>query len=125
MTEETIKNGISLRTSALFFQTYYLQERVFDIFNKLIFKYDPDHVNFHNKPMFCMIRGNHVYTLNHDVKPLQQKYDNDDLIVVKANPNYQINENKKVHEYKMIESVNDVLRIFQTTEDEKKNRLLI
>mgnify|MGYP007086131874 CR=1 FL=1 len=53
-------------------------------------------------------------------KTLQQKYDNDDLIIVKANPNYQINENKKVHEYKMIESVNDVLRIFQTTDDEKQ-----
>ena len=42
-----------------------------------------------------MIKGNHVYTLNHDVKTLQQKYDNDDLIVIKASPNYQINENKK------------------------------
>ena len=43
-----------------------------------------------------MIKGNHVYTLNHDVKKLQQKYKNDDLTVVKASPNYQINENKKI-----------------------------
>jgi len=67
-----------------------------------------------------MRKGNHVYTLNYNLKTIQQKYDNDDLIVVKANPNYMINENKQVHEYKMIESVNDVLRIFQTTEDEKQ-----
>ena len=70
--------------------------------------------------MFCMIKGNHVYTLNYNIKTLQQKYDNDNLIVVKASPNYHINENKKVNEYKMIESVNDLLRIFQTTEDEKQ-----
>ena len=67
-----------------------------------------------------MIKGNHVYTLNYKLKTIQQKYENDNLIVVKASPNYRINENKKIHEYKMIESVNDVLRIFQTTEDEKQ-----
>jgi len=120
ITEETIKHGISLNKIVLFFQKYNLQLRVFDIFKKLIFKYDPERVNFHNKPMFCMIKGNHVYTLNHNVKSLQQKYDNDDSIIVRASPNYRINENKQVHEYKMIESVNDVLRIVQTTEDEKQ-----
>ena len=88
-------------------------------FYKLIFKYDPDIRNHHNKPMFCMIKGNHVYTLNHDIKTLQQKYENDKLTVVKASPNYKINENKKLHAYKMIESVNDLIEIFKTSEDEK------
>ena len=70
-----------------------------------------------------MIEGNHVYTLNHDLKVLQQKYENDSLTVVKASPNYQINESKKLHEYKMVESVDDLIEIFKTTEDE--NKLLI
>ena len=90
------------------FEKYNLQLRVFDIFDKLIFKYDPEQVNFHNKPMFCMIKGNHVCTLNYNIKTLQHKYENDHSIVVRASPNYHINENKKVHEYKIIESVNDL-----------------
>jgi len=64
MTEETIKNGISLNKIVVFFQKYNLQLRVFDIIGKLIFKYDPAHHNHNNKPMYCMIKGNHVYTLN-------------------------------------------------------------
>ena len=119
MTEETIKQGISVNKIVLFFKKYNLQLRVFDIFYKLIFKYDPEHHNHNNKPMYCMKKGNHVYTLNHDIKRLQQKYGNDDLVVVKASSNYQINENKKLHEYKMIESVEDLIEIFKTSEDEK------
>jgi len=57
------------------------------------------------------------------VKRLQQKYDNDDLITVRASPNYHINENKQVHEYKIIESVNDLLHIFK--QPRMKNKLLI
>ena len=67
-----------------------------------------------------MIKSNRVYTLNHDLKLLQQKYENDNLTVVKASSNYEINENKKLHEYKMVETVNDLIEIFKTTEDEKQ-----
>jgi hypothetical protein len=46
-----------------------------------------------------MINGNHGDTLNHDINTLQQKHkDEDDLIVIKANPNYQINEHNTIHE---------------------------
>ena len=67
-----------------------------------------------------MVKDNRVYTLKHDVNTLQQTYDNDDLNVVKASPNYHMNENKKVHEYKMIEPLHDLLGFFQTIVDEKQ-----
>ena len=59
-----------------------------------------------------MIKEKHVYTLNHDLKTLQQKYkDEYDLSIIRANPNYQINENKEIHPYKMIQSIDDVLNM--------------
>ena len=94
------------------FEKYILKLRVFDICYKLIYKYDPKHYDNNNKPMYCLIKGNHVYTLNHDLKTLQQKFkDEDDLNIINANPNYQINENRTIHKYKMIESIDDILNI--------------
>ena len=62
MTEDTIKHGISVNNILPFFVKYKLQLRVFDIFDKLIFMYDPPIRNHHNKIMYCLIKGNHVYT---------------------------------------------------------------
>ena len=46
--------------------------------------------------MYCMMKGNHVYTLNYNIKTLQQKYETDNLIVVKASPNYHKEENTRL-----------------------------
>jgi hypothetical protein len=58
-----------------------------------------------------MVKDDHVYTLNHDVKPLCQNQDRKNPIVVKASSNYHINENKTPIKYKMIETIDDVLKI--------------
>lgn len=43
--------------------------------------------------MYCMIKGNHVYTLNHDLKSLNQNIDNDEnTFTIKTNSDYHINE---------------------------------
>ena len=57
---------------------YKLMLRVFDVFYKLIFKYDPLVENSNNKPMYVLADGDHVYTLNHDLKRLEQKQDVED-----------------------------------------------
>ena len=119
--EENIKNGVSLNQIKPFFKKYKLKLRVFDIFYKMIYKFDPEMYDNNNKPMYCLIKGNHIYTLNYDLKTLQQKYkDEDDLTIIRANPNYPINENRAIHEYKMIESVNDILNILKTTDNDEK-----
>ena len=52
--------------------------------------------------MYCLIKGNHVYTLNRDLKTLQQKIktsEDETHIIGKANPNYHVNDNinKKIN----------------------------
>ena len=121
MTEDTIKNGISANNILPCFVKYKLQLRVFDIFGKLVFMYDPPIKSHHNKVMYCLIKGNHAYTLNHDLKALQQKIQTpeDKHFISKASPNYHINDNdnKKAIEYKMIEHVNDLLQLLEITKN--------
>jgi hypothetical protein len=74
-TEENVKDGLSIQDVLPFFEKHRLQLRVFDKFCKMTFKYDPANRNHHNKPMYCMMTDGHIYTLNHDVKRLEQNQD--------------------------------------------------
>ena len=77
-------------------KTYTLFLRVYDCFGKLVHRHDPLTYDTNNdKKMYCMIKGNHVYTLNHNLKSLNQKIeDDDDTFRVKVHTDYYINEDK-------------------------------
>ena len=49
-TEETIKDGLTIDDILPFFQHFNLRLRVFDLFYKMIFKYEPEHYDNNNKP---------------------------------------------------------------------------
>ena len=72
-TEDNIKQELTVDHVLPFFVKYKLMLRVFDVFYKLIFKYDPPVWNSNNPPMYELADGDHVYTLNHDLKRLEQK----------------------------------------------------
>ena len=90
------------------------------MYGKCIVKYNPPVRNHHNKIAYCMVKGDHVYTLNHDLKSLQQKQDDVKQVIVKASSDYRVNEDKKPTEYKMIESINDVLTMIEEAKDDKR-----
>ena len=77
-TEENIKEGLSVEDILTFFIKYKLRLRVFDMFCKLIFRYDPPSFNNHNKVLYCMTKGDHIYTLNYNIKSLEQKQNDED-----------------------------------------------
>jgi len=92
-TEETLKQGITLNEIIPFFIKYNLHLRVFHPFYKLIYQYNPPVSDHNNKRMYCMIKGNHVYTLNHDLNILNQELDqDDDAMKVKVSSNLHIKE---------------------------------
>ena len=65
--------------------------RVFDIFYKYIFKYDPPIENHNNKAMFVLADGDHVYTLSQDLKRLEQMQECDDpQYMLTASTDYMI-----------------------------------
>ena len=83
-TEATVKLGISVKDVLPFFQQYRLQLRVFDVFGKMICRHEPETRNPHNKVMYCMVKGNHVYTLNNNLASLEQKMNAKHEFYVKA-----------------------------------------
>jgi hypothetical protein len=59
-TEDNIKEGLRISEVVPFFRKFKLRLRVYDIFHKLVFKYDPEVPNFNNKPMYCMFHESHI-----------------------------------------------------------------
>ena len=73
----------------------------------MICRHDPETRNSNNKAMYCMIKGNHVYTLNHNLASLDQKLDTKPEFYVKANSDYHIGDEKKDQQFKMISHIDD------------------
>jgi hypothetical protein len=121
-TEENIKEGIKLPELKLFFEKYNLQLRVINEFGKIIYKYDPEKRNRHYKSMYCMVKGNHIYTLNDDIKSLEQKQQDNELkVVVTASKEFMTFENTEPVQCKMISHVDDILKIVRELKSEEKN----
>jgi hypothetical protein len=110
-TEDNIKEGLSISEILPFFVKYRLQLRVFDSFYKLIYQYDPPIRNHHNKVLYCMMKDDHIYTLNHNInKPNQRlannRPDNDNIHELNQhNANYKTNNNSDDVEDDYIEDI--------------------
>ena len=107
--------GASINDMEKVFKEYNIQVRIFNFFSKLIYKFDPEKRNHHIKTFYAMVKNNHIYVLNHDLKSIQQKQVCD-IPVVKASADYYINERDEPPKYKMIQNVNEILKI--KTDDE-------
>ncbi|MFM7985895.1 MAG: hypothetical protein ACKPKO_41925, partial [Candidatus Fonsibacter sp.] len=66
---------------------YKLNLRVYDVFDNLIHRYDPEVPNFNHRPFYCVTNGDDIYTLNKDLGNLAQKSEDDD---------YKISEGSKL-----------------------------
>jgi len=114
-TEDTIKQGLTFDEVLPFFVRYKLKLRVFNIFYQRIFTYDPPVENFNNKPMYVLADGDHIYTLNHDLKRLQQTQseDTDEAYVVQASVDYKLRTDNHIADFKMIKHIDDILDIIR------------
>ena len=122
-TEESIKNGLTISEVLPFFVHCKLKLRVFDIFYKLVFKYDPPVANRTNKAMYCLDDGDHIYTLNHEVDRLSQKHDEEvedkELKKLICKTDYMLDkEDKDKRRYKIIKHAEDILSILRTLAEE-------
>jgi len=113
-TEENVKEGISIHDMLPFFEKFRLQVKVFDQFYKLVFTYYPPIRNHHNKVLYCLMDSNHIYTLNHNIKRLEQVQDVIELdYAINPSTDYRVkDEEEEKHKYhKMISS--DFIKILK------------
>jgi hypothetical protein len=87
---------------------------------KPILKYDPEFRNHHHSSLYCMVKGDHVYTLNNNLKELQQKSDEEQMIL-KASENYYNKADAAIPSFKMINGIDDIIRIIEELGDTKDN----
>ncbi len=65
------------------------------MFLEMICRQDPETRNDNNKAMYCMVKGNHVYTLNYNIDSLEKKMEVNPEVYVKAHSDYHIGEEKQ------------------------------
>ena len=125
-TEEEVKQGLSIEDVMPFFVKYRLQLRVFDKFYKVVHKYDPPNRNHHNKAMFCLVTDGHVYTLNHMRSRLEQFEDEeaDQVHRVEVGENYLVREDAEAKPARMIDNIDDILRILKEKSDDSFVKLI-
>ena len=124
-TEDNIKDGIKLPELKLFFEKYKIQFRVINEFGKIIYRYDPEVRNHNHHAMYCMVKGNHIYTLNCNIKSLEQNQDYDPQMVVKASSECMTYEDSEPIQCRMISHVNDILKLMRELSDDKETINLI
>ena len=114
-----IKDGISVNDILPCFKKYNLHLRVFDEFMRPLLKHDPDKPNHHHKVLYCLVKGDHVYTLNNNLKELQQKAEEDKMIL-KASDSYFIKDDPVVPNYRMINGIDDIVNIVKELDSPKE-----
>ena len=104
------QRGASIQEMQKVFEEYNLQVRVYSFFSHLIYKYDPPKRNHHIKRLYAMVKNNHIYALNHDLKSVQQNQSSTSL-VVRATTDYYLNKKEAPPKYRMIKDIDDILRL--------------
>ena len=70
-----------------------------------------------------IIINNHIYVLNHDLKSIQQKQ-SCNIPTVKASTDYYISKREEPPKYKMINNVDDILKI-EIVEGQKEVNIVL
>ena len=86
------EKGITINEMEPVFKEFRITVRIFDYFNRLIYSYNPEIRDHHIKTFYAMVKNNHIYTFNNDLKSIQQKQNEIFNPVVKASTDYYLNE---------------------------------
>jgi transcriptional/translational regulatory protein YebC/TACO1 len=84
-----------------------------------LLKHDSEVRNHHRKTLYCLVKGDHVYTLNNNLKELQQKAE-EDRMILKASESYFIKEDQTVPIFRMIDGIDDIIKIVKEVENSKE-----
>ena len=116
--EEFNNNGASINDMAKVFKEYNISARLFDWMGNVIYCYDPPKPNYKIKPFFGLIKNDHIYTMDRDIKTLKANLgiNKEYTLDIKASTDFYINTREEPIECRMIESVNDFLKYTEKDE---------
>lgn len=124
-TEDDIKEGITISQMIPFFDKYNIPVKLFDMSYNLRWRHNQNNINSQIKPLYVLMKDNHIYVLNHDLKRLEQKLNEEHHVKLTASDNYYVNEKSQYNTFKMLESLDDIIKIIKdhisNHPDEKKD----
>ena len=109
-TEDNVKDGVTISQMIPFFDLYNIPVKLFDMNYNLRWRHNQSCINKHIKPLYVLMKDNHIYILNHDLKRLEQKLYEEHNIKLSASDNYYINEKSNYDTFKMLESLDDIIK---------------
>ena len=62
------------------YQQRKIPARIFDSVNNMIYKHEPEHNKRRIKPFYAIVKNSHIYTMNNNVKSIEQKQNEEEKI---------------------------------------------
>ena len=113
--QEFTESGASIDDMIPVFIKYRMRVRIIDQLGKIIYSYSPEMFDRNIRAFYAMVKNNHIYTLNNNIKRLEQKQNTDDAFVVKARPDYHISDREKPSICKMFSTIDDIFEMVKAT----------
>ena len=111
-------NGASIEEMDKVFKAFKIPARIYNSFNKMIYKHEPEHNKRRIKPFYAIVKNSHIYTINNDLKSIEHKQNEEEKRpLVKASTDYHLNEKEEPPEFKMIRDTHDILKMVSKDKD--------
>ena len=96
--EEFKENGASVEDMKPVFEEFKLTVRLYNCIGQKIYEYTPANKNKNITVLFGLIKGNHIYTMNDNIKSIAQKDLEEDMIL-NASTDFRLNSKDKPVKY--------------------------
>ena len=120
--EEFRQNGASVEDMERVFKEF--KSTVYNCISQKIYSYDPDKKNKNITVLFGMIKGNHIYTMNDNIKSISQKELEENMKLC-ASTDLRLNSKDKPVKYDFFNGIDDIMGIVKENEEEEKEVNLI
>ena len=113
--EEFKQNGASVEDMKPVFEEFKLTVRLYNCIGQKIYTYDPDKKNKNVNVLFGLIKGNHIYTMNDNIKSIAQRELEEDM-KLNASTDFHLNSKEKPVKYDFFNGIDDIMGIVEANE---------
>ena len=125
LNEEDFKvNGASVEDMERVFEEFKLTVRLYNYIGQKIYSYDPDKKNKNVNVLFGLIKGNHIYTMNDNIKSIAQRELEEDM-KLNASTDFHLNSKEKPVKYDFFNGIDDIMGIVEANEDTEEEVNLV
>lgn len=125
LTEEEFKEyGASVEDMKPVFEEFKLTVRLYNCIGQKIYTFDPDKKNKNITVLFGLIKGNHIYIMNDNIKSIAQQELEENMKLC-ASTGFRLNSKEKPVKYDFFNGIDDIMGIVKENEDEEEEVNLV